>query len=96
MTVTLSPVSIDCAFDAGNILLVDAGNPSRIHLNIRPDTHSGHFQWFHFKASGLTPGHTHAFSLDNASQSSYSAASVRGWATRNVIVPDRPCWQLVS
>lgn len=74
MTVTLSPVSIDCAFDAGNILLVDAGNPSRIHLNIRPDTHSGHFQWFHFKASGLTPGHTHAFSLDNASQSSYSAA----------------------
>ncbi|MFF3699882.1 MULTISPECIES: M14 family metallopeptidase [Pseudomonas] len=74
MTVTLSPVSIDCAFDAGNILLVDAGNPSRIHLNIRPDTHSGHFQWFHFKASGLTPGHTHTFSLDNASQSSYSAA----------------------
>ena len=74
MTVTLSPVSIDCAFDAGNILLVDAGNPSRIHLNIRPDTHSGHFQWFHFKASGLVPGQTHGFILENAGASSYNRA----------------------
>lgn len=74
MTVTLSPLHIDGAFDAGNIQVIDASDPSHAHLNIRPDTCSGHFQWFHFKASGLTPGHAHAFSLENAGQSSYHQA----------------------
>lgn len=74
MTVTLSPLQIDCDFDSGNIQVLDASDPSRVRLAIRPDTHSGHFQWFHFKASGLTPGQTHRFSLDNASQSSYNKA----------------------
>jgi len=74
MTVTLSPLHIDCDFDAGNIQVLDANNPSRVRLAIRPDSHSDHFQWFHFKASGLTPGHTHRFSLENAGQSSYHRA----------------------
>lgn len=69
MTVTLSPLQIDCDFDSGNIQVLDTRDPSRVRLAIRPDTNSGHFQWFHFKASGLTPGQTHRFSLDNASQS---------------------------
>lgn len=74
MTVTLSPLQIDCDFDSGNIQVLDTRDPSRVRLAIRPDTNSGHFQWFHFKASGLTPGQTHRFSLDNASQSSYNKA----------------------
>ncbi|MDD0976593.1 M14 family metallopeptidase [Pseudomonas fontis] len=74
MTVTLSPLSIDCAFDSGNILIRDVSNPAQVRLAIRPDTHSNHFQWFHFKASGLTPGQTHQFNLENAGESSYNAA----------------------
>jgi len=74
MTVTLSPLQIDCDFDSGNIQVLDASDPNRVRLAIRPDTNSGHFQWFHFKVSGLTPGQTHRFSLDNASQSSYNKA----------------------
>ncbi|PWB32405.1 hypothetical protein DCO48_13790 [Pseudomonas sp. SDI] len=74
MTVTLSPISIECDFDAGNILVRDASNPAQVRLAIRPDTHSEHFQWFHFKASGLTLGQRHQFILENAGESSYNAA----------------------
>ncbi|WP_312936180.1 M14-type cytosolic carboxypeptidase [Pseudomonas sp.] len=74
MAVTLPPLHIDCDFDSGNIQVVDAGDPRQVRLNIRPDTHSDHFQWFHFSASGLTPGQRHRFSLENASQSSYPNA----------------------
>ena len=74
MTVTLSPLHIDCDFDSGNILVKDASDPKRVRLDIRPDTSSDHFQWFHFKAAGLTPGQTHGFSLENAGASSYHEA----------------------
>lgn len=74
MTVTLSPLQIDCDFDSGNIQVLDASDPHLVRLAIRPDTHSGHFQWFHFKVSGLTQGQTHRFSFDNAHQSSYKNA----------------------
>ena len=46
----------------------------QVKLAIKPDTKSPHFQWFHFKVDGLTPGHTHHFQLSNASQSSYNKA----------------------
>ncbi|WDY56308.1 M14 family metallopeptidase [Pseudomonas sp. PSKL.D1] len=89
MTVTLSPLHIDCAFDAGNILVLDETNPSHTQLAIRPDTHSGHFQWFHFKVSGLTPGQTHRFSLNNASESSYKNA----WDGYNAVASyDQKTW----
>lgn len=74
MTVTLSPVQIDCDFDSGNIRVLDASNAQQVRLAIRTDTHSDHFQWFHFRVDGLTPGQRHRFSLDNASQSSYPNA----------------------
>lgn len=74
MTVTLSPLQIDCDFDSGNIQVLDASDPRLVRLAIRPDTNSSHFQWFHFKASGLTLGQTHRFSLDNAHESSYKNA----------------------
>ncbi|PSS47035.1 M14-type cytosolic carboxypeptidase [Pseudomonas sp. BBP2017] len=74
MTVTLPPLHIDCNFDSGNILINDASDPRHVRLAIRPDTRSDHFQWFHFKASGLTPGQAHSFVLENAGQSSYNEA----------------------
>ncbi|MBF8780583.1 hypothetical protein IV505_12710 [Pseudomonas fulva] len=74
MNVTQPPVQIDCDFDSGNIEVHDAHDTSAIRLAIRPDTCSEHFQWFHFKASQLTPGQRYRFILENASQSSYPHA----------------------
>ncbi|MBK5011433.1 carboxypeptidase family protein [Pseudomonas sp. S60] len=89
MTVTLSPLQIDCDFDSGNIQVIDANDPAHLRLAIRPDTHSGHYQWFHFKASGLTLGQTHRFSLENASCSSYRNA----WHGYNAVAShDQQTW----
>ncbi|AIR91323.1 M14 family metallopeptidase [Pseudomonas cremoricolorata] len=74
MTVTPTPLQIDCDFDSGNIDVLDASDPYKVRLAIRPDTYSGHFQWFHFRSNGLTPGQRHRFSLENAGQSSYPHA----------------------
>ena len=74
MTVAPSSVQISSDFDSGNIQVLDASNPLGITLAIKPDTRSPHFQWFHFKVDGLTPGQTHHFQLSNASQSSYNRA----------------------
>jgi len=74
MTVAKSSFQITANFDSGNIEVLDASNPSQVLLAIKPDTHSQHFQWFHFKASGLHVGQEHWFRLCNASQSSYNKA----------------------
>ena len=67
-------MQISANFDSGNVEVIDASNPQQVVLAIRPDTHSGHFQWFHFKVDGLTPGRQYGFSLSNAGQSSYPNA----------------------
>lgn len=74
MTVAPSSLHISSDFDSGNIQVLDTSNPLQVKLAIKPDTKSPHFQWFHFKVDGLTPGHTHHFQLSNASQSSYNKA----------------------
>ena len=71
---TQTPLKISADFDSGNIEVLDASNPSNVRLAIRPDTQSPHLQWFHFKAEHLHVGQSHAFSLTNASQSSYNRA----------------------
>jgi hypothetical protein len=53
----LDKVHISSAFDAGNIEVVDASNPSNIQLRIRPEPHTpkddrAHLQWFYFQVSG--------------------------------------------
>ena len=65
---------IDADFDSGNIQVLDASNPARIKLAIRPDTQSGHFQWFYFKVEGMEVGASHTFSLTNASESTFNSA----------------------
>ncbi|MDP3977322.1 MAG: M14-type cytosolic carboxypeptidase [Pseudomonas sp.] len=67
-------MNITCNFDSGNIEVLDASNPQQVLLAIRPDLNSHHFQWFHFKVDGLTPGQRYGFSLSNAGQSAYRHA----------------------
>ena len=74
MTVAPSSLHISSDFDSGNIQVLDASDPFDVKLAIKSDTKSPHFQWFHFKVDGLTPGQTHHFHLTNASQSSYNKA----------------------
>ncbi|WNW10504.1 M14-type cytosolic carboxypeptidase [Pseudomonas sp. DTU_2021_1001937_2_SI_NGA_ILE_001] len=69
----MSPI-IRADFDSGNIEVIDAGNPAAIELAIRPDTHSAHYQWFHFKVEALVPGQRYTFRLGNAGGSSYGHA----------------------
>ena len=61
----MSPCSITCAFDAGNIEVVDATDLSDIQLKIRGDPGSEgdrddrglmHYQWFFFRVSGDIKG----------------------------------------
>lgn len=66
---------IDASFDSGNIVVIGCSG-QRAQLQIREDRHSAHFQWFHFVASGLTPGKELSFELLNAGASSYP----QGWA----------------
>ncbi|KPC33630.1 Peptidase M14 [Pseudomonas syringae pv. cilantro] len=67
-------LTISADFDSGNIQVLDASDPDRIRLAIRPDTRNAHFQWFHFKVEGLNVGVPHAFSLTNASESTFNNA----------------------
>ncbi len=45
-------MQIRADFDSGNIQVIDASDPRRIRLAIRPDLASQHFQWFHFCGRG--------------------------------------------
>lgn len=84
---------ISANFDSGNIDVIDASDPARIELAIRPDTRSAHFQWFHFKASGLTPGVEYTFRLGNAGGSSYKHA----WSGYNAVAStDHTNWFRVA
>ncbi|MFC5695834.1 M14-type cytosolic carboxypeptidase [Pseudomonas sp. GCM10022186] len=67
-------MKISSDFDSGNIEVIDASNPQQVLLAMRPDLKSHHFQWFHFKVEGLTPGQRYGFSLTNAAQSAYAHA----------------------
>lgn len=67
-------MKISADFDSGNIEVKDTSNPRHVLLAMRPDLRSHHFQWFHFKVDGMTPGSRHDFSLVNAGQSAYAHA----------------------
>lgn len=74
MTVATPSLDIRADFDSGNIQVIDASNRQQVRLAIRPDTHSPHFQWFHFHVSGLALQQPHHFVLENAGASSYNRA----------------------
>ena len=64
---------ISAPADSGNIEVLDASDPNDVRLAIRPDTASGHFQWFHFRIAGAR-GVPLRLRLTNASASAYPKA----------------------
>ena len=102
------PPSISAAFDSGNIEVVDVacgggggGGGEEVHeftLRIRPDEFTrftdekAHFQWFHFRASGVR-GARCRFVITNAGDASYP----EGWVDyRAVASYDREDWWRVA
>lgn len=81
-------ISINSAFDSGNIVVVDDKNPDDIRLKIREDTGSELLQWFYFSVSGVADRDCR-ISIVNAGQSSYP----KGWEGYDVVSSiDREQW----
>lgn len=79
---------INAAFDAGNIIVETAEDPSDIRLSIRKDTESDFYQWFHFRLTGAknTPC---TLRITNAA----GAAFKGGWEDYRVVASyDREDW----
>jgi murein tripeptide amidase MpaA len=85
-------VHISESFDAGNIEVVDAGDPQDVRLRIRKDHGSDHYQWFHFRVSGAR-GTALRLAIENAGGASY----VDGWdGYRACYSYDRQTWRRVA
>jgi murein tripeptide amidase MpaA len=85
-------VHISDSFDAGNIEVVDASDPNAVALRIRKDSGSDHFQWFHFRVTGVR-GTALRLQLRNAGEASY----VDGWeGYRACYSYDRATWRRVA
>jgi murein tripeptide amidase MpaA len=79
---------ISAHFDAGNIDVLDATDPSNVRLAIRDDVGGEHKQWFHFRAAGVR-GQPCVFRVENAGLCSYP----KGWeGYRAVASTDRQRW----
>ncbi len=72
-------MKINSNFDSGNIEVVSIDEKGDIKLNIRKDTNSDFFQWFHFRLTGALDIQC-KISILNAGESSYS----RGWENYHV------------
>lgn len=88
------PITLSTAFDAGNAELLAsiapplAGTPTLVRLDIRPDHGSTHFQWFHFRLSGVRD-QALEIRIENAGKSSYPEA----WPDyRAAASTDRQTW----
>ncbi|QDP02961.1 carboxypeptidase family protein [Thalassotalea sp. PS06] len=81
-------MQISCAFDSGNIHVVNAASPSAIQLEIKKDNQSDFYQWFHFKLHNPALGE-HVMTITNAGQSAY----VEGWKDYQAVASyDRETW----
>jgi murein tripeptide amidase MpaA len=82
-------ITIDAAFDAGNIIVERITGPHDIVLSIRRDAHSEFFQWFHFRLSGARGQRCHIRIIGlNAS------AYPDGWpGYRACVSDDRSHWR---
>ncbi|MEZ4450274.1 MAG: M14-type cytosolic carboxypeptidase [Nannocystaceae bacterium] len=81
-------MKITATFDAGNIEVLTAEHPDDIHLQIRVDHGSTHYQWFHYRVSGVR-GVPLTMHLDNAKGSSFSP----GWNDYQAVASyDRARW----
>lgn len=86
-----SPLSINAAFDGGNIRLL-AVEGDRVDLEIVHDHRSDFFQWFSFRVAGAA-GRTLAFRIVNAGASAYPF----GWpGYRTRASTDRTAWRMAN
>jgi murein tripeptide amidase MpaA len=84
-------ISINAAFDGGNIEVIQAKTPGDIQLAIRKDTESDFFQWFSFRLTGAR-GKKCVLKITNAGQASYT----RGWEDYQAVASgDRLSWRRV-
>jgi len=84
----MTKLNISCAFDSGNILVSDISDPSDIRLNIRKDTNSDFYQWFHFRLSGARDQACNMV-IENASDAAYTG----GWENYRACASyDRETW----
>ncbi len=65
---------ISSHFDAGNIQVLAADDPGAVKLAIKPDVGEEHYQWFHFRVSGVRDVPLR-LSIENAAGASYP----KGW-----------------
>jgi murein tripeptide amidase MpaA len=80
-------VHIDSEFEGGNIEVVDARDPERIRLRVRPDGGTSYLQWFYFRVCGAK-GVQCRMTLENAAD-----AYVGGWEGYRVVASiDRQTW----
>jgi murein tripeptide amidase MpaA len=87
MTNKLPPISIDAAFDAGNIEVLKIDG-AKARLAIRKDHKSDFFQWFHFRVSGAA-GRELELRITGLATSAYPD----GWpGYRACVSEDREYW----
>ena len=88
-------LSIDAAFDGGNIRLLaieEEGERTRVDLEIVRDHQSDFFQWFYFRAAGLS-GRAVTFRILNAGESAYPM----GWpGYRTRASTDLDSWRTID
>ncbi len=81
-------MNISSNFDSGNIIVQKEDGHGSFWLNIRKDTQSDHFQWFHFRLNGAR-GVECQLVITNASEASYP----EGWEDYDVRASyDRENW----
>lgn len=81
-------ISINDAFDSGNIEVVDASDPQNIRLRIKQDHQSDFYQWFHFRVAGAK-GVPLRLVIENAGASAFPD----GWTDyKTCMSEDRDDW----
>ena len=84
-------ISVNAAFDGGNIEVLSADEAGDIQLAIRADSQSEFLQWFSFRLTGAR-GQECLIRIMNAGKASYT----RGWEGYQVVASsDRETWRRV-
>ena len=84
-------LSINAAFDGGNIICKSCETPSDIRLDIRKDKDSDFYQWFYFRLSGAR-GVPCRLVIENAAGAAYPG----GWSDyQTCMSTDRETWTRV-
>ncbi|MCF7528819.1 M14 family metallopeptidase [Neisseria lisongii] len=81
-------IKISTSFDAGSVVVKDAGDPANIRLALRPDNASDFAQWFYFRLQGAAYQHC-TMHFENAAASAYP----EGWEDYCAVASyDRQNW----